>query len=108
LIDHDGSLSALYGCYFPDNQEAAFSNYRLWESLGFVVAFAYGNFICINVKLYILLAVLALGMLGYFMAEISHYRSEKNSFAVSKSANGTEMAQANFAVETDEHLYKAS
>ncbi|XP_078617627.1 uncharacterized protein LOC144885578 [Branchiostoma floridae x Branchiostoma japonicum] len=39
-------INALYGYLFRKNQEAGFSNYRLWESLGFVVAFAYSNFLC--------------------------------------------------------------
>eukprot|EP00058_Branchiostoma_floridae_P013373 XP_002598861.1 hypothetical protein BRAFLDRAFT_90114 [Branchiostoma floridae] len=62
-------INALYGYLFRKNQEAGFSNYRLWESLGFVVAFAYSNFICTNVKLYILLGVLVLGMMGYAVVE---------------------------------------
>lgn len=71
-----------------------------------MVAFAYAKFICINVKLYILLAVLVLGMLGYFMAEAVHYRTEKNNFDVSKPTNETEMAHANFALEKEEHMRK--
>lgn len=61
--------TAMYGVFFHDNQEPAFSNYRLWESLGFVIAFAYANFLCINVKLIILLAMLIVSLVGYFMAE---------------------------------------
>ena len=59
----------MYGVFFADNQEAAFSNYRLWESLGFVIAFAYANFLCIKVKLIILLVVLIISLVGYFIAE---------------------------------------
>ena len=33
-------INALYGNLFPSKEEAAFSNYRLWESLGFVISFA--------------------------------------------------------------------
>ena len=32
-------INALYGNIFVSDEEAAFSNYRLWESLGFLVAF---------------------------------------------------------------------
>ena len=32
-------INALYGNIFASDEEAAFSNYRLWESLGFLVAF---------------------------------------------------------------------
>jgi hypothetical protein len=42
---------ALYGVVFPNEEAAAFSNYRLWESLGFVVAYIYGNRICVDAKL---------------------------------------------------------
>ena len=33
-------INALYGVLFYSQEEAAFSNYRLWESLGFVISFA--------------------------------------------------------------------
>lgn len=59
----------MYGVFFHDNQEAAFSNYRLWESLGFVLAFAYSKYLCIHVKLIILLVVLIVSLIGYFTAE---------------------------------------
>jgi hypothetical protein len=63
------NLSALYGNLFPNNEEAAFSNYRLWESLGFAVAYAYSTFFCTNAKLWILVGVLILGMGGYYGVE---------------------------------------
>ncbi|KAK1796123.1 hypothetical protein P4O66_009208 [Electrophorus voltai] len=52
--------NALYGILFPKHKEAAFANYRMWESLGFVIAFAYSTFICLSTKIYILISVLAL------------------------------------------------
>ena len=36
-------INGLYGTLFRRNKEAAFSNYRLWESLGFVIAYAYST-----------------------------------------------------------------
>ena len=63
------SPTALYGVLFEKNKEAAFANYRLWESLGFVIAFGYSTFLCVNVKLYILLGVLSLAMLAYGTVE---------------------------------------
>lgn len=54
---------------FPTESEAAFSNYRLWESVGFIIAYAYSAFICTSVKAYILTGVLVLGMTGYFITE---------------------------------------
>ncbi|XP_069090632.1 protein unc-93 homolog A isoform X1 [Pleurodeles waltl] len=67
--------NALYGVLFDDHKEAAFANYRLWESLGFVIAYAYSTFLCVSVKLYILLAVLVVAMVTYGFVE---YREAKN------------------------------
>ena len=32
-------INALYGVVFANSEEAAFSNYRLWESMGFLFSF---------------------------------------------------------------------
>lgn len=62
-------LLALYGVVFPNEAAAAFSNYRLWESLGFVVAYIYGNRICVDAKLWVISAFLVCGMAGYLIVE---------------------------------------
>lgn len=62
--------TGIYGALFRRNKEAAFSNYRLWESAGFVIAYAYSRQLCARMKLYVLFAVLALGMVGYAIVEI--------------------------------------
>ncbi|KAM6964913.1 protein unc-93 homolog A [Aplochiton taeniatus] len=67
--------NSLYGVLFPRAKEAAFANYRMWESLGFVIAFAYSTFICLETKLYILLAVLLLTTVTYPIVE---YHERKN------------------------------
>lgn len=71
-------INALYGVLFHDNQEAAFSNYRLWESLGFVISFALSSFLCVSAKIYILIAVLVIGMVLYVVIEIDHKNSSKS------------------------------
>ncbi|XP_069463345.1 protein unc-93 homolog A-like [Ambystoma mexicanum] len=76
--------SALYGVLFEKNKEAAFSNCCLWESVGFVVAFGYGSFLCVYVKLYILLCVLAVGMLFYGVVE---YLEAKNPASSTYTVN---------------------
>lgn len=68
-------FAALYGVLFPRQKEAAFANYRMWESLGFVIAFAYSTFLCLDIKLYILLGVLILSMVTYLWVE---YQERKN------------------------------
>nr|XP_055100247.1 protein unc-93 homolog A isoform X2 [Symphalangus syndactylus] len=61
--------NALYGVLFEKSKEAAFANYRLWEALGFVIAFGYSTFLCVRIKLYILLGVLSLTMAAYGLVE---------------------------------------
>ena len=59
---------------FRRNKEAAFSNYRLWESAGFVIAYAYSTALCARMKLYVLFGNLVLGVIGYIVVEIRHRR----------------------------------
>ncbi|XP_056620527.1 protein unc-93 homolog A [Triplophysa dalaica] len=66
--------NALYGVLFSEHKEAAFANYRMWESLGFVIAFAYSTYICLSTKIYIVLAVLALTMVTYLYVEYNEYK----------------------------------
>lgn len=47
----------------------------MWESVGFVIAFAYSNFICLDIKLYILIAVLILSMLLCGVVEYMEHRN---------------------------------
>lgn len=75
-------IAAFYGVLFEKNEEAAYSNYRLWESAGFIVAFAYNTFICMTVKLSVLAAVLTAGMAGYLAVEASRYYSQRRRRSV--------------------------
>ncbi|KAM4695107.1 protein unc-93 homolog A-like [Discoglossus pictus] len=68
-------LSSLYGVLFEKNKEAAFANFSLWESLGFAIAFGYSSFLCVYVKLYILMCVVVLGILLYGAVEFIEYRN---------------------------------
>ncbi|XP_056419320.1 protein unc-93 homolog A-like [Hyla sarda] len=66
--------NSLYGLLFEDHKEAGFANYRLWESMGFMIAYAYSTFLCVSVKLYILLGVLILGMVLYACVEYVEHK----------------------------------
>ena len=68
-------INAYYGVLFPSDEEASFSNYRLWESIGFVIAFAWSNLVCVDTKLYVMLGVVAVGMTGFLTIEISKWRA---------------------------------
>ncbi|KAM9316721.1 protein unc-93 homolog A-like [Gastrophryne carolinensis] len=70
-------LNGFYGILFEDDQEAAFSNYLLWKSLGYVLSFGYSSFLGAYVKLYILLATLLFGMMLYVIVEYKEFRKTR-------------------------------
>ena len=72
-------MSALLGVTFKGRSGVAFSHYRLWESVGFIAAFAYQSHLCLPIKAYILLAVLGLGMAGYITVEYWNWKNNKNN-----------------------------
>ncbi|XP_006824710.1 protein unc-93 homolog A-like [Saccoglossus kowalevskii] len=75
-------INTIYGILFSDDKEAAFSNYRLWESVGFTVSFAYSIFICVYIKLYILIGVLIVGVFCYFIVEYKRWKNDNQGYPV--------------------------
>ena len=61
--------NALYGCLFTDSLGPAFANHRLWESIGYAMAYAYSDLLCTYVKLYLCVCLLSLSILGYLTVE---------------------------------------
>ncbi|XP_043478140.1 UNC93-like protein [Leptopilina heterotoma] len=94
-------VNGLYGTLFRRNKEAAFSNYRLWESAGFVVAYAYSTHLCARMKLYALMFVLIIGTAGYLVVEILHWRKQKRLKAIAEDPKAAQ-ADANQPEETDD------
>jgi predicted MFS family arabinose efflux permease len=70
-------INSVYGILFPDTHEEAFSNFRLWESIGFAVAYAYSNFICTSFKLYLLLGYLIFGVACFLIIELMQLIEKK-------------------------------
>lgn len=66
--------TAFYGVIFPGQSEAAFSNYRLWESVGFIITFASSTTLCINEKIIIVLVFISIGFVGYIIIEVIQWR----------------------------------
>lgn len=64
-------VNALSGILFPGQEEAAFSNFRLWESTGSVITYVYSPYLCTFTKLYLLIGILCAGMVGYGIIEWS-------------------------------------
>lgn len=69
----------MYGVLFEKSEEAAFSNYRLWESLGFILAYVLQITTCLYIKLWVVVAVLVLGMAGYLTIEVMEYSKKRQS-----------------------------
>ncbi|XP_036621697.1 protein unc-93 homolog A [Trichosurus vulpecula] len=82
--------NAIYGVLFVKNKEAAFANYRLWESLGFVIAFGYSTFLCVNIKLYIVLGILILSVVTYGMVEYLEHGKPPETVAETKESQAEE------------------
>lgn len=72
-------INALYGVLFEKDEEAAFSNYRLWESLGFILAYVLQTNVCVYSKLWVVLAVLLTGMAGYLTIEFLEWKKKPNT-----------------------------
>ncbi|GIY82078.1 protein unc-93 homolog A [Caerostris extrusa] len=77
-------LNSFYGALFRSEEEAAYSNYRLWESVGFAMGFGYSTFLCVLSKLSILIVFLFIGIIGYTAVEIRFNRA-KHSYDISKN-----------------------
>ncbi|XP_061284538.1 protein unc-93 homolog A isoform X3 [Bos javanicus] len=84
--------NALFGVLFEKNKEAAFANYRLWEALGFVIAFGYSTFLCVSVKLYVLLGVLSAAMAAYGAVEYTESRKADGPLAAGRTKPAEEGA----------------
>ncbi|GFQ84431.1 UNC93-like protein [Trichonephila clavata] len=74
-------LPAFYGVLFKKDEEAAFGCYYVCSSMGWLIPFAISDYICTNVKIYILLAVSSCGILGYLLAE-RIYTVRKNQISL--------------------------
>jgi len=71
-------INALYGALFASQEEAAFSNYRMWESLGFVVAFITSSLsVCVFPMIIGTIVFLGCGMLGYAAVEYMEHLDKR-------------------------------
>jgi len=62
---------------FNKSDAAAFSNYRLWESVGFVIAYNYASLIPVYAKLAVISACLVVGMIRYLAVEWIIHKEKK-------------------------------
>ncbi|XP_057650927.1 UNC93-like protein isoform X1 [Diorhabda carinulata] len=70
-------INSYSGILFPGKEEAAFSNFRLWESTGSVITYILSPYLCINIKIYLLILLLVFGVAGYTAVEYVHRKHMK-------------------------------
>ena len=68
-------LSALVALLFPEMTEAAFANYHCTKAASFTVYFVISLYVCVKVKLIVVIVVLVLGSILYVGVEISVRRN---------------------------------
>lgn len=70
-------FSAYYGVLFPGRQEAAFANFRLWESVGYIIAYLISPHFRTSTKTYILFVLMFIGTFCYFIVEYKEFKIRK-------------------------------
>ncbi|XP_049952441.1 protein unc-93 homolog A-like [Schistocerca serialis cubense] len=73
-------VNALFGILFRGNEQAAYSNFRVFESVGFIVSYAYSPVLCTHVKLWLMAGLLAVAAGCYWSAEWLARRRDAASF----------------------------
>ncbi|XP_063383842.1 UNC93-like protein isoform X1 [Cydia fagiglandana] len=70
-------INAYYGILFPGREEAAFSNFRLWESVGYIIAYIISPYLRTSAKTWLLFVMMIIGVAGYFTVECKERRVQK-------------------------------
>jgi len=69
-------IMVILGENFDKQKPAAFANFKMWQALATAISFGYNPVLGTNVKKFILLALLGVGLLGYFAAMFG-WRAQK-------------------------------
>ncbi|XP_017771315.1 PREDICTED: UNC93-like protein [Nicrophorus vespilloides] len=69
-------INSLSGILFPGKEEAAYSNFRLWEATGSVITYAYSPYLNTRIKIYLLLGLLFVGVSGYTAVEFLELKTK--------------------------------
>ncbi|CAG5045199.1 unnamed protein product [Parnassius apollo] len=70
-------INSYYGVLFPGRVEAAFSNFTLWGSVGYIVAYIISPHFRTNTKTYLLISLLTIGVSLYFVVEYRDRKAKK-------------------------------
>lgn len=86
-IHFNNIISALFGILFPGREEAAFSNFRLWESVGYIIAYVISPYLRTSSKAYLLATSMLVGVLLYFVVEFQ-MKKEREEKEIKEPVNG--------------------
>lgn len=75
----DFFLAGLVGVLFPSDQEAGFSAFRIWMSLGFAIGFVTTEVKVLSQRLWIMVAVLVFSFVLYCILEVTLFYKRKKS-----------------------------
>ncbi|CAK1551240.1 unnamed protein product [Leptosia nina] len=89
-------INAFFGILFPGREEAAFSNFRLWESVGYIIAYIISPHLRTSSKTYVLAATMIVGVLFYFIVE---FRDKKVKLSDNAKASSKGVDNKAFNVE---------
>ncbi|KAL0882970.1 hypothetical protein ABMA27_016462 [Loxostege sticticalis] len=70
-------LNSYYGILFPGREEAAFANFRLWESVGYIIAYVISPYARTSQKTYLMFAMMLVGVAMYFTVEYRERRGKE-------------------------------
>ena len=59
----------MIGVMFKDSTVAAYAHRQFWQAIASTIGWTYSSLLCNYVKLYILLSLLVLAIIGYYLAE---------------------------------------
>ena len=84
-VSFSNSVSALIGSVFSNNQEPAYANLRMFQALGFTIAYVYSKFLCEYIKLYIAAGFVVMAVILQSVVEIRVKRSDMKTLQQLKS-----------------------
>ncbi|CAG5045196.1 unnamed protein product [Parnassius apollo] len=70
-------INSLFGILFPGREEAAFANFRLWKSVGYIVAYIISPHLRTSTKTYLLIVLMIIGVSLYFVVEYRDRKAKK-------------------------------
>ncbi|KAL5268934.1 hypothetical protein ACHWQZ_G002687 [Mnemiopsis leidyi] len=78
-------IGVVYAEKFPEDQVSAFSHYRLWESLGYILVFSLKlGQVDVSVIIFIVIIILASGMVGYLALQ---WKSKRETHSIISPSN---------------------